>query len=268
MAKKELLKLTEENYYSNEADKQYMSVSQYHNFVGTPAYGGCHAKAMAKIKGERIDEPSTAMLVGSYVDAYFEGTLDKFKANNPQILTQKGELRADFKLAEEMIKVAESDIYFTKFIYGSKKQELLTGEIGGVIWKGKLDYYFPGICIVDLKCMKSIKDRVWADGFGKLNYIDAGGYIDQAVIYQKLVEINYGEKLPFYHAVLSKESPIDHEIIEIPQEKMDEALKDILIQLPNVIATKNSKDPAPRCGVCDYCIESKKLSEPKSYYDL
>jgi hypothetical protein len=262
------MELKENNYYSNEADVSYMSVSQYHNFVGTPAYRGCYAKAKAILQGNFEKTTSMAMLIGSYVDAYFEGTLEHFKQLHPEILTQKKELRAEFKLAERLIGVAESDVYFTKFIYDSKKQEILTGEIGGVKWKGKLDYLFPDVCIVDLKCIKSIKDRVWADGYGKVNYIDAGGYIDQATIYQELVRQKYGKKLPFYHAVISKESPIDHEIIEIPQPEMDIALEMILQQLPDVIAAKESDLEPHRCGVCDYCVSTKKLSEPKSYYDL
>ena len=263
-----MLKLNEDNYFSKDADRQYMSVSQYHNFVGTLAYPGCYAKANAKLHGDFEEQPSNAMLIGSYVDSYFEGTLDKFKNDNPQIFTNKGELRSDFKLAEKLIEVAENDVYFMKFIHGSEKQIILTGEIGGVTWKGKLDYLFPKICIVDLKCMKSIRDRTWVEGHGKVNYIDAGGYIDQAAVYQRLVEINYGIKLPFFHAVLSKESPIDHEIIEIPQILMDEALENILKQLPDVMHSKESDLPAHRCGLCNFCISTKKLSSPTSYHDL
>jgi len=262
------MKLTNENYYSKEADLKYMSVSQYHYFTGTLAYGGCYAKAKAILNSEYEREISTAMLVGSYVDAYFSETLDKFKADNPQILTKKNKLRAEFKLAEQVIKVAESDVYFMKFINGAEKQIIMTGEIGGILWKIKPDFVTPNICIADLKCMKSIKDRTWVDGVGKVNYIDAGGYIDQAAVYQELARQKYGKVLPFYHATLSKESPIDHEIIEIPQEKMDESLENISKRLPDVIEAKNSDLPVRRCELCDYCISTKKLDHPKSYYDL
>jgi hypothetical protein len=262
------MQLNNENYYSKEADVHYMSVSQYHSFVGTLAYSGCYARAIAKLNGTWETETSAAMLIGSYVDAYFEGTIDAFKQTHPEIFTQKGELKADFKLAEKLIQVAESDVYFTKFIYGSEKQVIMTGEIGGVLWKIKPDYIFKDICIVDLKCVKSIRERVWVEGIGKVNYIDAGGYIDQAAVYQEIYYQNTGKRLPFYHAALSKETHPDHEIIEIPQFKMDEAMEQILKYLPDVMYFKNGDVPPHRCELCDFCRATKRLDSPISYLDL
>ena len=74
--------LTAENYYSSEADREYLSVSQYKSFCGSLAHDGCEAKAMSQLMENWIEEKSTPVLVGSYVDAYFEGTLDTFKSQN------------------------------------------------------------------------------------------------------------------------------------------------------------------------------------------
>ena len=60
--------LTADNYYSSEADKRFMSVHQYLDFVGHMGVYGCEARAMAKLNGEWEDETTTAMLVGSYVE--------------------------------------------------------------------------------------------------------------------------------------------------------------------------------------------------------
>ena len=60
--------LNNENYYSPEANQEYMSVSQYKAFMN------CEAAAMASISG-KYERPTTrALLVGSFVDRYFEGT--------------------------------------------------------------------------------------------------------------------------------------------------------------------------------------------------
>lgn len=69
--------LTSENYYSTEADKEYLSVSQYKNFVGSLGRPGCEAYALAKLNEEWVEnmEDSDALMVGSYVDAHFEGRL-------------------------------------------------------------------------------------------------------------------------------------------------------------------------------------------------
>ena len=41
--------LAADNYYSEEANRQYMSVSQYKDFVGSTGIKGCEAMAMAEI---------------------------------------------------------------------------------------------------------------------------------------------------------------------------------------------------------------------------
>ena len=62
--------LTAENYYSDEANKIYLSVSQFKDFIGTYGRTGCEEMALAKIKGEYRTEPTNAMMIGSYVDSY------------------------------------------------------------------------------------------------------------------------------------------------------------------------------------------------------
>lgn len=108
------MQLTSENYYSQEANQEYMSVSGYKDFAGTYGKMPCEFYGMEKLNGRWQDEKSTALLVGSYVDSYFEGSLDQFKKDNPEIFTQKGELKANFKQAEEIIARIERDEYFMR----------------------------------------------------------------------------------------------------------------------------------------------------------
>ena len=150
--------LTPENYYSPEANFEYMSVSQFKDFSGTYGQVGCEARAMAKLRGEYQEEKTTALLVGSYVDSYFEGpeSLERFKSENPEIFTQKGELRAEYKKADTIIQRIESDEYFMQCMSG-EKQVIMTAEIFGIPWKIKIDSYVKDIVITDLKIVESIK---------------------------------------------------------------------------------------------------------------
>ena len=50
------MKLTAENYYSQEANEQFFSVSQYKDFMK------CEAMALAKIRGQ-YRQPSTRCLL-------------------------------------------------------------------------------------------------------------------------------------------------------------------------------------------------------------
>ena len=146
--------LTEKNYYSDEANKRYMSVHQYFDFIGTMGTIGCESRAMARLRGDFTEEPTLPMLVGAYTDAYFEGTLDEYRANHPETIASKGktkgELKVPYKQADKMIERCEKDEYFMKFLSG-EKQKIFTADLFGCDWKCKLDSYIPGKAIVDLK---------------------------------------------------------------------------------------------------------------------
>lgn len=134
------MELTAENYYSKDANKAFMSVSQFKDFAGTYGKMACEFEAVEKMEERWKTEPTTALLVGSYVDSYFEGSLDEFKKKNPDIFTQKGELKASYKKAEEIIARIERDEYFMKFLSG-EKQRIMTGNLFGCDWKIKMDSY-------------------------------------------------------------------------------------------------------------------------------
>ena len=171
-----LITLTPENYYSQEANMQYVSVSQYKDFNGTTGKLGCEAYAMAKLRGEVEEVSTTPLLVGSYVDAYFEGTLPTFSAQHPEIFSSRGktagELKAEYKQASAMIDRAEKDKVFMQYMAGDK-QVIMTGEINGIPVKIKIDSC-DGKRITDLKTVKSVTETFYAKDLGqRLNFCDA-----------------------------------------------------------------------------------------------
>lgn len=250
-----------ENYYSQEANREYLSVSQYKDFCGTIGRPACEEQALAKINGTWEMEKTTSLMVGSYVDAHFEGTLDLFKAQNPEIFTKSGTLKVEYKKAEEIINRAESDSLFMQFMSG-KKQVIFTADMFGAKWKVKLDSYIPGKCIVDLKCMKSLRETHYVKDYGRMDFVRYWGYDIQAAIYQEVVRICTGEKLPFYIAGLSKEKEPDMEIIQVPQVWMDERLCEIEQNTPKISMLKSGEIPPIRCETCDYCKHTKVLHSP------
>lgn len=251
--------LTAENYFSPEADREYLSVSQYKKFVGSLGRLGCEAEAMASLLGEWSEPKSTSLMVGSYVDAHFEGTLDIFKAQNPEIFTKQGTLKAEYRRAEEVINRIERDEYFMKHMAG-QKQVIMTGELFGAKWKIKMDSYFPDVLIVDLKCMKSLREDNFVRDYGHMEFIRYWGYDIQGAIYQKIVELNTGKKLPFKIAAASKEEYPDIEVIQVEQSLMDEALVEVEKNVPNILALKNGEYAPVRCERCNYCRHTKVLT--------
>ena len=89
--------LYEENYFDMENEKKYCGSSQIKSFMD------CEARTMAKINGEWTEESTTALLVGSYVDAAVSGTLDLFKAKHPEILKKDGSLKSEYVKADYIL---------------------------------------------------------------------------------------------------------------------------------------------------------------------
>lgn len=262
-----MLELTQENYYSPEADRQYMSVHQYLDFVGHMGITGCEAHAMAKLNGEWQDETTTAMLVGSYVDSYFEGTLEQFIDEHPECFTRKGELKAEYKRAENMISRCEADPYFMQYL-GGEKQVIMTGQLFGAEWKIKMDSYIPGKAIVDLKTSADIHKQWKVLDYGWVSFVEFWGYTIQLAVYQKIVEINTGKKLPCYIAVVTKENSPEIKIIYIDQMSLDHALNEVETNMQAVLAVKNGEAEPIRCGRCDYCKATEVLNSPVRMDDL
>lgn len=261
------MELNEKNYYSDEADKEYMSVHQYLDFIGHMGIRGCESRALAKINGEFSEPTTEAQLVGSFVDSYFEGTLDKFKLEHPECFTQKGELKAGFKKAQRMIERCEQDDFFMQFMSG-EKQKIFTGYLFGCEWKCKLDSYIKGKCIVDLKTSANIHQSWKVADYGNVSFVEYWGYVLQLAVYQKLVEINTGEKLPCFIAAVTKEDEPEIAIIGIDQQSLDHALNEIEMNMPSVLAVKNGEVEPIRCERCNYCKSTAKLTKVIHYNDL
>lgn len=261
------MELLEENYYGKEANLKYMSVSQFKDFNGTYGKMACEFAAMEKLHERWMPEKSTALLVGSYVDSYFEGSLERFKEENPELFTQRGELKSSYKKAEEVIARIERDDYFLKYMSG-EKQRIMTGEIDEVDWKIKMDSYIEGVAIVDLKVMESITKLKWVPDIGYLDFVRYWGYDIQGAVYQEIVYQNTGKRLPFYIAAATKENEPDIRIIQITQNYLDEAMQVVKTNLPRIIRVKNGETKPDKCDTCDCCRHNRILTRPISINDL
>ena len=270
--------ITSENYFSSENQMAYMGASQF------KAFQKCEAAALVEIKGEYVRPSSTSMLVGSYVDAHFEGTLHIFKAQHPELFKRDGGLKSDYLHANDIISRMESDRLYSLLMSG-KKQVIKTGTIAGVPFKIKIDSLldadtckqiaseFPnavaalGFCdgaIVDQKTMRDMAD-VWSDEeHCKLPFVEAWGYDIQGAIYQAVE----GNMLPFVLAVGTKEDSPDLAALFISDADLAAKLAEIEDAAPRYQAIKEGKIPPHRCEHCAYCRMTKHLSGIINYKEL
>lgn len=246
------MQLTVDNYYLREADMFYMSASQYKRFAA------CESQAMAVLTGAYRTEQTVPMLVGSYVDAALTDDLDRFKTEHPEILKRDGTLKSDFIQAEQIIERINRDEMFRSYLAG-QHQTVMTGKVQSVPWKIKMDSYFPGRCIVDLKVMANFKP-VWKNG-ERLHWISAWGYDLQMAVYQ-FIE---GHHLPVVIAGITKEYEPDMELYGIDQDRLDELMQGVKNTVIRYDLIKKGEVTPDRCELCDWCRSTRKITQLLEY---
>ena len=258
--------LTNDNYYSAAADKIFLSNSKFKAVYGTPVHP--YACEDAAINGPKAE--SEALLIGGYVDSWFEGqaAFDAFKADHQdQLLMKSGKDYYKFvKDADEAIDKVSKDQVFMDYAKKGSHQTIMVGEIAGHPFKIKMDAYHSDK-IVDVKYVKDA-GMVWNDiKKERITFIEDYGYNIQGAIYQEIVYQNTGKKLPFYIAFITKEKDeADFDIVQIDQKILDEALEYVKMQLISRPYAEVLKDPQ-RCGrkKCPWCKSKKTLLAPKTY---
>ncbi len=267
--------VTTENYYTPEINMAYMGSTQFKHFCR------CEAAAMAELRGEYEQETTTAMLVGSFVDAYFSGELPDFSRLHPEIFKRDGTLKAEYLRAQEVIeRMKEDELYM--LLMSGQKQVIRTGTIAGVPFKIKIDSLldaatceeiarrFPMAAgalslrdgaIVDQKCMASMDD-VWNDEeHQRIPFVEHYGYDLQGAIYQAIE----GNMLPFILAVGTKETSPDLQALYITDEDLAAKLAEVEDLAPRFQAIKEGQIKPRRCEKCPYCRATRKLTKIINY---
>lgn len=273
------MEVTQENYYSREINKEYMSFHTWLSFHGCEGIVSCEARAIAEINGDyEEDKENTAFMVGSYVDACLAGTdgeLEQFKTEHPELFVSrgdhKGELKAVYKQADKMIRRCKRDKLFMAYMSG-EKQRIFTTEMFGCKWKCKLDSYIPHKCIVDLKTTREMHKQFYVPDIGHVDFISYYGYVYQLAIYQEIVRSCTGEKLPCFIAAVSKSDHPEIKLIHVDDLSLFDALTEVKNSCENTSLLevwRGNIEPL-RCESpgCNYCIDTEVLTDTINYKDL
>lgn len=272
------MNLAHENYFSLEANRHYMSVSQFKSFI--PAYGGCEAKAMAMLAGEYEEPQKVAFIEGHLLHSWNQGTLAEFKANNPDLYSTRGatagQLKANYKHCEKMIETLESDPFALSALAG-QKEVIFTAELYGIPWKIMIDSYQPEIpdseygVFTDLKAMKSIHDKFWnSEDHVYENFVDHYGYNVQVGVYAEIERrATKRDKWLIPHMVIvTKEDPPDHDVIYFDYDDIQSGLAIVERHIERIKAVKFGQEKPIHCNKCDYCRAIKKVTRVRHYREL
>lgn len=262
--------LTAENYHSREANQKYMSVSQYKNFLS------CEAATLAELNGEYEQEDKEAFLVGNYVHAWAEGKLDEFICNHPEIISSKGptkgELKKEFKVANQMIACLENDPKVMFYLQGDK-EVAVTAEIAGTMWKGRIDVLNDEYnYILDLKTAANLTEFKYSTEFAaRVSFIEQWGYMIQAAVYSEMERLHAGRDTykDFYIAAVTKQDPPDHQIYDLTDPaRIESELQKIAANLPRILQVKAGEVAPARCENCAYCRATRKVDKPIFHGEL
>ena len=275
------MKLTSENYYSREADIEYMSCSQYQDFLS------CEARAMAKLEGRYIPKPTEALTVGNYFHTAMESTeaheafcdehlFDIFKT---KVSSKTGEIitngkYAPYAQADQMIDACYNDPLIKSLIDMKGENEvIMTGELFGIPWKIRLDKYMRDRrLILDWKTTADINKTEYNPMTGEReSFVESLGYMMRAAVYSEIEKQVSGSSADpdFIIVAVSKQDPPDKAVLLLNhRQRYDWELEEIKKHLPYINAIRKKELAPRRCGMCDYCRATKVLKKIVPYYTL
>jgi len=264
-----MLELTQDNYHSIAANRDYMSRSQYVGFVYE-----CEAKEMAKIADVWVDEPTTAQQVGQYVHSWNEGKQFEFMMNHRCMFTKALTLKADFMVANMMIDCLQEDSLVMSYLDG-EKERILTAELYGVTWKIRMNVLRrEHRQIIDLATTRSITEKVWDEvARKKLSFVEVYHYPLKMAIYSEIERLAMGRAprdwFEFLIVAVSKEKSPDKAMINLTDvTRLAVELAQVEVAMPRIIRVKAGLEAPIRCERCAYCRSTKVLTGPVHYSEL
>ena len=264
------MELTDKNYYDKASSLEYLSVSLFKEFMK------CEAAAYAELKGEWLPErDETPLLVGNYIHSYFEspeaheafldckdakGVSNRDKMLNKRIKKEKV-LKKDFKVADTLIERMAGDNNFMQLYGAGDKEVIVTGEINGIKWKGKIDSLRLDLGkFFDIKTNKDLHGKNWVFKDGRnlpTTFVEAYGYHLQMALYRELIFQQFGVSCEPVIFGVSKQDPPELMTIHFETEEMQDLLYDGLATIQeyqeHIKAVIDGKEEPRGCGMCDYC---------------
>lgn len=279
------IQLTQSNYYHHDTDFQYMSKSVFQSFEK------CEAETLAELKGDwnpddfkKASSQPDPLIFGNFIHSYFQGeeaheaflkedkTINEVYRHN-----SKGEptnkLKAAYSEGGEaysLINKMKLNKQFNRFYKPcnpENKEVIVTGQIDGYWWKGKIDSLnLEAGYFCDLKTTKDIHAANWIKQDGRniqTNFVEAYGYYMQMAIYQELIRQTFDVTCLPLMFVVSKQQPIpevcnlmfDQGDPKHPDVKylMDDAVQTVKELQPHFWKVMMGEEKPKRCGKCDYC---------------
>lgn len=231
----------------------------------------CEFSALHDLKNPAEDD-AEALVVGNYVHSYFESVKAHatFVKDHEQTINSRGRKpKAAFVKAQKMIDRLNNWHAF-KAAYKGEKEAIVTGNIFGVDWKGKIDCLNVEAGIFfDIKTTRSIHDHIWNEETRtKENFVVRYNYTLQMAAYKTMLEQMYGQEFTPVIVAVSKEDHPDIQMISFDGYDFEQDLQLIKDNQEHIMNVIYGKAEPFKCGHCDYCKDTKQPTDVISVLDL
>ena len=268
--KENMVEINSENYYSSEANRQYMNSTQYKNWIE------CEAKELAIQKGEWEDGEKLAFVLGNYLHSWNDGTMQEYLRDNKKALfTNNGKKRATTQDIDRIINRFENDKFINFLLKdeNSQKEPIFISKFAGVWWKIRIDdLNLDFNRIIDLKTSADIYKKFWNNDKKKYEtFIEAFKYPLQMAIYEKIARQALNKEEPFEVLLVvgTKQKSPDKMVINMTDaQRFEEELMLVEANMEHILRVKYGLIEPIRCEKCDYCKATKQLEGLVNYKDI
>lgn len=259
--------LTADNYHSHEANRAYLGIHQFQDWME------CQARTRAELAGEdrelfaQYKHDKACFKVGTYTHLAM-GEPDKLQAwideHRADLLKKTGEKYADFAAADAMVARARREPIIRELLTAGEPEVVVTGEIGGVPWKGRVDWLaLAAGLFVDWKTASTFDDGWTVIGERNVKVPWYYDYWGQMAVYREMIRATTGTVCVPYIVGLRKPTgsfpaAVCAHSFEDP-EKLEAAYAKIESWVPQVWRWKTGEDKGTACGRCWWCAEKQPL---------
>jgi len=272
--------ITDENYFSKEAEQAYFTNSQIKQYQKCPAKW--QAKRLGQLEEKRQGYMSP-LFQGSYVDMALTepDNFPQWTVDNAENIYDRAKKKYSvIQNLDNMVERVQRDNYFMKYLEGSQQEIIVIEDFFGHPFKCKLDALnLEELWLTDLKTTASeLRKEVWTETptgeFVKLHWIAAWKYPMQLGLYREAVYHEYMVRPHPYIAAITKNGTCDFGIFDLLAAPGDDhilrAEVERAIKTMGEMATDRESKPEEmeHCERCDYCYSVKMLDSAIAFkYD-
>lgn len=250
------MKLNSQNYFSKEADLEYISVSQYKSFRE------CQSKTMALLNSETDETTKESYLEGHLFETLIAGDIDLFFMQHPEMVSSrgatKGELKANFKKVVNAANRIKEQKFIMDIVNKCEKQVIMTGVINGIKVKCCADLLDKETGnIYDFKCMANFNETWNKENKCYMPWYYYYGYVLQMAVYQEIARQNFGKVFETHLIAATKEDEPDISALHFDNELLKLELDEFSNNIIYYDKIKKGLETPKSCNHCEFCKKNK-----------